>query len=124
MTARDARGRRHLPKPSIEPVVWKPPPAPPRARSRSGPTPLTRPPLIPLDGRAPEDVAVDADERLYTGVEDGRVFRIDPGEGHVELVADPGAGRWGSRRSTTGRCSCAMPIGDSCTSTREPVPCR
>ncbi|KOG56313.1 strictosidine synthase [Streptomyces griseoflavus] len=41
--------------------------------------PLPMPPLrtVPLDGRGPEDVVVDAVGRVLTGVEDGRVLRLD-----------------------------------------------
>ncbi|WP_313673968.1 SMP-30/gluconolactonase/LRE family protein [Mycolicibacterium sp.] len=41
-----------------------------------GPAELT---VVPLPGHAPEDVVVDADGALWTGLEDGRVVRIDPG---------------------------------------------
>ena len=51
MSPRDERGRRDIPKPSIDPVA--------------------RPRLVPLAGRAPEDAAIDAEGRVYTGVEDG-----------------------------------------------------
>ena len=71
MSPRDERGRRDIPKPSIDPVARKPPRAPERAKAETGPTPVARPRLVPLAGRAPEDVAIDAEGRVYTGVEDG-----------------------------------------------------
>jgi sugar lactone lactonase YvrE len=77
-------------RPSLHPVVWQPPAAPARAKARSGPVPL--PPLlrIELDGAGPEDVVVDAAGRVVTGVEDGRLLRIDPDGGGVEVIADTG----------------------------------
>ncbi|MFH8409184.1 SMP-30/gluconolactonase/LRE family protein [Streptomyces sp. NPDC018019] len=46
--------------------------------------PRPMPPLrtVPLDGRGPEDVVVDSAGRVLTGVEDGRVLRLDlfPGD--------------------------------------------
>jgi len=76
-------------RPPLRPVVWQPPPIPDRARAPSGPRPL--PPLrrLEVDGNAPEDVVVDGAGRVVTGVDDGRLLRIDP-DGRVEVVADTG----------------------------------
>ncbi|HKJ57756.1 MAG TPA: SMP-30/gluconolactonase/LRE family protein [Halobacteriales archaeon] len=65
---------------SIDPVAWHPP-APPE---RSGPLAENRL-LVGSDRVAhvdgPEDVAFDAEGRLYTGAEDGTVYRtVDPVE--------------------------------------------
>lgn len=76
-------------RPPLRPVVWQPPPAPARARERGGPRPLPPVRLIELGGTGPEDVVVDGDGRVVTGVEDGRVLRIDP-DGRAEVVADTG----------------------------------
>jgi sugar lactone lactonase YvrE len=38
-------------------------------------------------GRGPEDVVVDSSGRVLTGLEDGRVVRLDPSTGDVETVA-------------------------------------
>jgi sugar lactone lactonase YvrE len=46
--------------------------------------------LIPLPGHAPEDVVVDANGRLLTGVEGGRILRVDPSSGDAETVGDTG----------------------------------
>ena len=50
------------------------------------------PPLRLLDvvGQGPEDVLVDPDGRVLTGVADGRLLRLDPGGRHVEVLADTG----------------------------------
>jgi sugar lactone lactonase YvrE len=77
-------------KPRIEPVRWTPPPAPPRARARRGPEPFPEAWLIPLPGHGPEDVVVDAQGRLLTGLADGRVLRIDPDTEEAEVLADTG----------------------------------
>lgn len=69
----------------IDPVRWQPPPVDALpAPDRSGP--LT---VVPLPGHAPEDVVVDADGQVWTGLDDGRILRITP-EGAVTVVADTG----------------------------------
>ncbi|KAA2266584.1 SMP-30/gluconolactonase/LRE family protein [Solihabitans fulvus] len=46
--------------------------------------------LIPINGRGPEDIAVDADGDLLTGVADGRILRVDPDGSRIATVADTG----------------------------------
>ncbi|WP_151477950.1 SMP-30/gluconolactonase/LRE family protein [Streptomyces albicerus] len=47
--------------------------------------------LIPLGGTGPEDVVVDHEGRVVTGVDDGRVLRVDPrGPARVEQIARTG----------------------------------
>lgn len=41
-------------------------------------------------GRGPEDVALGAGGTLYSGLEDGRIMRLRPGEAAAELFADTG----------------------------------
>src|SRR2546430_7309041 len=77
-------------RPSIRPVVWQPPPRPPRARGRTGPVPLPPLRLVDVGGLGPEDVVVDGAGRIVTGVADGRLLRIDPDSGRVERIADTG----------------------------------
>lgn len=73
-------------KPSIDPVRWQPPPS----------RPLPEPDLavtlnaVPLPGDAPEDVVVDADGNIWTGVDDGRIIRITPDGGPPQVVVDTG----------------------------------
>jgi sugar lactone lactonase YvrE len=43
--------------------------------------------LVPVGGRAPEDVLVGGDGRVYTGLEDGRVVRMAGPGAPVETVA-------------------------------------
>lgn len=67
-------------KPSIDPVRWQPPPV--ESLPEYGPAELT---LVALPGEQPEDIVVDADGALWTGLVDGRIVRIDP-DGRVPLV--------------------------------------
>lgn len=71
-------------KPRIQPVAWQP------LRASALPsTPLTDVTVYPIPGTGPEDVVVDGEGRVYTGVEDGRILRIDPGGGS-KVVANTG----------------------------------
>ncbi len=74
--------------PRIQPMKW----FPPRAPEYSGPWALNR----ALDqvemwhtpqGHGPEDVVLDAEGRLYTGVEDGRILRYRPDGGRPEVFS-------------------------------------
>src|SRR4051812_818817 len=75
-------------KPPIDPMVWHPPAAPPRARQRQGPAPAHLR-VLALPGRGPEDVAVDSDGTVVSGIADGRILRVSP-DGHVDVVAHTG----------------------------------
>ncbi|MFF0149518.1 sugar lactone lactonase YvrE [Amycolatopsis sulphurea] len=46
--------------------------------------------LVPVNGHAPEDVVVDAEGRVYTGVDDGRILRISPDGRRIDLLGDTG----------------------------------
>jgi sugar lactone lactonase YvrE len=74
----------------LRPVRWRPPAAPDRARQSVSTPPM--PPLrrLELDAPGPEDVVMDAAGRLLTGVDDGRILRVDPRTGAAETVADTG----------------------------------
>jgi sugar lactone lactonase YvrE len=76
-------------RPPLRPVVWQPPAIPDRARASGGPRPLPPVRRIEVDGSAPEDVVVDGAGRVVTGLDDGRLLRIDR-DGRVEVVADTG----------------------------------
>lgn len=69
----------------IDPVRWQPPPVDVLpAPDRSGPVTV-----VPVPGNAPEDVVVDADGAVWTGLDDGRIVRI-ASDGGVAVVADTG----------------------------------
>jgi sugar lactone lactonase YvrE len=72
-------------KPPIDPVRWSPPPVDPLPEFPSAQ--LT---VVPVPGNAPEDVVVDADGSIWTGVDDGRIVRISPDGGETTVVADTG----------------------------------
>lgn len=75
-----------MPKPPIAPVRWQPP------GSRPLPDPDPTPALTVVDvpGRAPEDVVAAADGAIWTGVEDGRIIRVDPDGANPRVMADTG----------------------------------
>jgi len=74
-----------------DPLAWQPPTAPPLA----GATPLeydfsTVEPVAQGQCSGPEDVAIDAQGRLYAGMLDGRIMRFDHDGTGAELFADTG----------------------------------
>jgi sugar lactone lactonase YvrE len=73
-------------KPPIHPVRWQPPPVDPIVEQPGGSVTV-----VGLPGDGPEDIVVDADGWLWTGLVDGRIVRISPDCGHT-VVADT-AGR-------------------------------
>jgi sugar lactone lactonase YvrE len=88
-------------RPRIRPVVWSPPPAPPRARQAHSEPPMPAPHLLPVDGAGPEDVAVHPDGTLYTGLEDGRILAL-PSSGPPQVVAETGGRPLGIEIATDG----------------------
>src|SRR5690606_6943 len=78
------------PKPALEPVRRKLPPAPPRAAQKSSRTPFPHAWRIPLSGFGPEDVVIDEQGRILCGVKDGRILRIDPERHLEETIGDTG----------------------------------
>ena len=75
----------------IDPVAWDAPqnrglvdPFEPNDRLRKSR-------LIELgEHQGPEDIAGGPDGRLYTGTSDGKILRIEPGSGTIEVFADTG----------------------------------
>lgn len=70
-------------RPGIAPQSWHPVPAPKGAR----PTPIELTRTIRVPGSGPEDTLVVGD-RIYTGVEDGRILRVAPDGRRIDVVAD------------------------------------
>jgi sugar lactone lactonase YvrE len=67
--------------------------------------------VIPVPGNAPEDVVVDADGNIWTGVDDGRIVRITP-EGQTTVVGDTGGRPLGLAVARDGRLLvCDSPRG-------------
>jgi sugar lactone lactonase YvrE len=75
----------------IAPVAWEPPPAPELAGPFALNDALARgTPLFEGIGVGPEDVAFDAQGRLYTGFEGGRIVRMTLPAGEPKLFVDTG----------------------------------
>lgn len=64
---------------------------------------------VEVGGHAPEDVEVDADGWLTTGVYDGRVLRISPDGGTITTLTDTGGRPLGLHRLGDGR----LLVGDT-----------
>lgn len=95
------------PKPPIDPVRWNPPPVDPLPDF--GPAELT---VVPMPGNAPEDVVVDADGQLWSGVDDGKIVRISPDSGETTVVGDTGGRPLGLGVARDGRLLvCDSPRG-------------
>jgi sugar lactone lactonase YvrE len=73
------------PRPSIDPVVWQPPPVRERAPGALSRSYKLR--VISVPGEGPEDVVLDAEGAIITGVADGRILRIsEEGRGIVTVA--------------------------------------
>jgi sugar lactone lactonase YvrE len=73
-------------KPALHPVRWTPPPAPPD-HEPPWQYPLR---LFPVGGTGPEDVLLDGTGCVLTGIDDGRILRVELANGVVHTVADTG----------------------------------
>jgi sugar lactone lactonase YvrE len=94
------------PKPPVDPVRWKAPPIDPLPDFP--PADLT---VVNVPGNAPEDVVVDADGNIWTGVDDGGIVRISPG-GEPTVVANTGGRPLGMAVASDGRLLvCDSPRG-------------
>jgi sugar lactone lactonase YvrE len=85
-------------KPSIDPVRWTPPPIDPLPD-----LPAKAVTVVPIGGDGPEDVVVDADGQLWTGLIDGRIVRISPNGGEHTVVANTGGRPLGLHVARDGR---------------------
>jgi sugar lactone lactonase YvrE len=96
-----------LSKPPIDPVRWQAPPVDPLPEFASAP--IT---VVPVPGNAPEDVVVDDDGQIWTGVDDGRIVRISPESGETTVVGDTGGRPLGLHVARDGRLLiCDSPRG-------------
>ena len=62
----------------INPVAWNPPPAPELSGVYAQNTELSKIERLRIDGNKPEDVAFDAEDRIYCGDDAGHIFRLQP----------------------------------------------
>lgn len=90
-------------KPSIDPVVWEPPPAPEMAGIYAPNDRLSDPELWPVPGTGPEDVVLDAEGRLFTGLADGRILEVGPPGTSPRQVANTGGRPLGIELMADGR---------------------
>ncbi|NIA25908.1 MAG: SMP-30/gluconolactonase/LRE family protein, partial [Gammaproteobacteria bacterium] len=72
----------------IEPVKWQPPAAPELVGEYEVNNALAGVEIWPAPGVAPEDVVLDAQGRVYAGLEDGRILRYPPDGGEPQVIAD------------------------------------
>jgi strictosidine synthase len=74
----------------FRPEAWQPPPSPGLSGDYQRNDRLADAELWPVGGAGPEDIAIDAEGRVYTGLEDGRILRLPPDGGEPEVLADTG----------------------------------
>jgi sugar lactone lactonase YvrE len=74
----------------INPVAWTPPAAPELTGVYSQNSELARVERLHVDGFAPEDVAIDSQDRIYSGTADGHIFRFQADETRPEVFANTG----------------------------------
>jgi sugar lactone lactonase YvrE len=73
----------------ISPGAWTPGAVPPLTGEYQQNSRLANTERLSLGtGFAPEDVAIDAEGRIYTGFEDGRIMRLQPDGKNPELFVD------------------------------------
>lgn len=74
----------------MDPKVWTPPSRVPRTGLWGASGSLDTAEVFDVGGRGPEDVLVDDHGRVLTGLDDGRIVRLDPSSGEVVTIADTG----------------------------------
>jgi sugar lactone lactonase YvrE len=72
----------------INPAAWTPPSAPELAGVYAQNAELARIERLHIDGFAPEDVAIDGQDLIYCGAEDGRIFRFQADGTRPEVFAN------------------------------------
>jgi len=72
----------------INPAAWTPPAAPELTGVYAQNSELAKVERLPLGGFAPEDVAIDSQDRIYSGTADGRIFRFQADGTRPEVFAN------------------------------------
>ncbi len=72
----------------INPTAWTPPAAPELSGIYAQNSELSKIERLRIDGHNPEDVAFDADGRIYCGDDSGHIFRFKPDGTKPELFAE------------------------------------
>lgn len=62
----------------IDPVAWNPPPAPELSGVYAQNKDLATTVRLALNQKGPEDVAFDKQDRIYTGADNGYIYRLQP----------------------------------------------
>lgn len=86
-------------KPRIDPVRWSPPPSRPLPPADPTPALVT----VEIPGNAPEDVVVDTDGTVWTGVDDGRIIAVGRAGAAPQVMADTGGRPLGLAFTRDGR---------------------
>jgi sugar lactone lactonase YvrE len=73
---------------SISPAAWTPPPAPPPSGQYQSNSRLAGTQRLDTGGFAPEDIALDAQGRIYGSLADGRIVRLQPDGTHPESFSN------------------------------------
>jgi sugar lactone lactonase YvrE len=89
-------------RPSVRPQVWNPPQMPARARRAQGSRPFPPMRVLEVNGTGPEDVLLDDEGWIVTGVDDGRLLRISPDGSSITTLADTGGRPLGVERHPDG----------------------
>jgi sugar lactone lactonase YvrE len=71
----------------IDPVAWNPPLTPELTGTYAQNNELAKIQRLPVSGYAPEDVAIDSQDRLYCGTDDGQIFRLQPDGARPEVFS-------------------------------------
>lgn len=79
-----------VPRPTVDPVAWTPPPAVGLAGPYAPNDRLADAEVWAIPGHGPEDVVVGDDGTLHTGTDDGSVLAISHGGGRLRRVATTG----------------------------------
>src|SRR5437762_7394092 len=71
----------------INPAAWTPPVAPELTGVYAQNSELARIERLKIDAFAPEDIAIDKQDRIYCSAADGRIFRFQPDGTKPEVFA-------------------------------------
>ncbi len=71
----------------IRPMRWQAPKSPPATGPFAENDTLASARRLPVGGSGPEDIAIDSDGRIYTGLADGRIMRMNTDGTHLEQFA-------------------------------------
>lgn len=72
----------------VNPAAWTPAPAPELTGAYAQNSALAGIERLPVNSFAPEDVAIDSQERIYCGTDDGVIYRLQPDGTRPEVFAN------------------------------------